>query len=302
MNRPDLNLPDLWVLLGQRVTVTQPGPGWERMLTGKLTAITDQPTMVLDLDDGRRMTFLQSRCKVTPADDTPPEPAYLAHPIPAILTFPGQEPLHITARLAIDVAEMRWWADLNFHPLKPPAADTECTLRLPGGEPGLGRIAAGSTRMLGEGLAPTIGAAPDYGQPVAPEAPAWHPWFDNSGEPDLLAVLRDMLANLQAHIDQRAAELAQPRIEEADERVAAAEERCRELKDASWSLRREHDRRTGALERRVSRAETGIARALATINVNTANREPSDYQRGYQACADHVTRALSGADQDGAPV
>lgn len=64
-----MNRPDLMDLVGQRVTVTHPNS--HTTSTGKLVALADHPTLILDLDDGHRMVYRQDRCKVTPADDTP---------------------------------------------------------------------------------------------------------------------------------------------------------------------------------------------------------------------------------------
>jgi hypothetical protein len=61
--------PELMALLGQRVTVTSPHipiNSW----TGKLVAIADDPSLIVDLDDGRRMV-LQQTCTVTRADGHP---------------------------------------------------------------------------------------------------------------------------------------------------------------------------------------------------------------------------------------
>ncbi|MGP3914349.1 hypothetical protein [Nonomuraea sp. 10N515B] len=123
-------------------------------------------------------------------------------------------------------------------------------------------------------------------------------------ENTLLAHLGRMLANLQAHIDQRAEQIAQPHIDEAREQVANAEEARRATRDGMWSLRQEHARRIKALEGRAVTAETAIVRALATLNLNTQLHadDQSDYRRGYQACATHVTHALNGTlDQEGTP-
>jgi len=39
-------------------------------------------------------------------------------------------------------------------------------------------------------------------------------------------------------------------------------------------------------------AEAAIVRALAAIH--TTGPDPTDWQRGWRACADHATRALNG--------
>ncbi|MER7500473.1 hypothetical protein AB0L05_27825 [Nonomuraea pusilla] len=66
-----MNRPDLMALVGQRVTVTTTAPIVDNPVTGKLVALADQPTLILDLDDGRRMVMPQYRCKVTPTDEQP---------------------------------------------------------------------------------------------------------------------------------------------------------------------------------------------------------------------------------------
>lgn len=47
-----------------------------------------------------------------------------------------------------------------------------------------------------------------------------------------------------------------------------------------------------ALRHRAERAEAAIVRALAAIH--TTGPGPTDWQRGWRACADHATRALNG--------
>lgn len=150
--------PDLMALVGQRVTVADPHirSSW----TGKLVAVCDDPSLVIEVDQGVRMTLPQ-RFLVTPPPTEPDPRPFPSHSVGARLVING-EPLHIRARLGIDdnhagddAVQRRWWADLAFHPLKPPNEDTECTLSL-GGRPGKGRILAGSTRMQGDGPPPTI--------------------------------------------------------------------------------------------------------------------------------------------------
>lgn len=194
-----------------------------------------------------------------------PASAFPDHPVPGILTFTGQDDLRISVlRFGIDetavddVAQRRWWADLAFHPFGPPAQDAECTLHF-GGTIGRGRIAAGSTRMLGEGPPPTIRMAyvEDEGDPEMTARPEPKPnaqwerlairepngditytwpnvppqanlvtgarvlgWPDMAAVAQDLATLRDMTANLQQHIDERAHELAAPRITDVEERAA----------------------------------------------------------------------------------
>jgi hypothetical protein len=302
-------------LVGQRVTVTH--PNGHRSWTGKLVAIADDPSLVVDLDDGQRMV-VQQTCTVAPADDPPPEP-FPSHSVSARLVING-ETLHIRARLGIDdnhagddAVQRRWWADLAFHPLKPPNEDTECTLRL-GGRPGKGRILAGSTRMWGDGPPPTTARwerlatvdqgnhGPVYTWPDVPptadhvigaRVPGWPDMQAVAGD---LAALGDMLANLRQHIDERAADIAAPHIEQARADVVEAQEERDQWRERFTDLQREFQRQHKVVERRAVRAETAIARALGTMRANTLPppAHPTDYQRGYQACADHVTTALNG--------
>lgn len=46
------------------------------------------------------------------------------------------------------------------------------------------------------------------------------------------------------------------------------------------------------LRQRAERAEAAIVRALTAIY--TTGPDPTDWQRGWRACADHATRALNG--------
>lgn len=70
--------PDLMALLGRRVTVTNPNAG--RAWTGKLVAVADDPSVVIDQDRGPRMTLPQF-FTITPADDAPPETATRPSPV-----------------------------------------------------------------------------------------------------------------------------------------------------------------------------------------------------------------------------
>lgn len=78
-----------------------------------------------------------------------------------------------------------------------------------------------------------------------------------TGETFALATLRDMISNLQDHIDHRAAEIAAPRIAAAEQRAVEAEQ----LAEKAWrdraqrddDLRTELGRRLAALERRYDR-------------------------------------------------
>jgi hypothetical protein len=118
-----------------------------------------------------------------------------------------------------------------------------------------------------------------------------------------VATLRDTMANLDAHIERRAQELAQPHIEQALGEVAEAQDERDHWKERFAGLQQERQRQLAPLERRAVTAETAIARARSTVHLNTAANlggrrvasGPTDYQRGYQACADHVTTALNGA-------
>lgn len=49
----------------------------------------------------------------------------------------------------------------------------------------------------------------------------------------------------------------------------------------------------GQLLQRAERAEAAIVRALAAIHMQTPE-DITDWQRGWQACADRATRALNG--------
>lgn len=285
-----------------------------------------------------------------------PASAFPDRPVPGVLTFPNQEPLHVAARLGVEppyadgTKPETWWADLSFHPLGPPAQDAECTLHF-GGTIGRGHIAAGSTRMLGDGPPPTIRVAyvEDEGDPemtarpdpapkpnargerlatVDPSGHLTYAWSDvppttdwdrhiaNGGDllkdlqdaqrklrqDDLIAQLGNMTANLSEYIERRAQELAQPLIDEAREAAAV------EVKDAQTGQQRAEDlvtelrRQLAALERnreryrqRAETAENAITTARITMRANTrpVPNHPTDYQRGYQACADEVGAALN---------
>lgn len=116
----------------------------------------------------------------------------------------------------------------------------------------------------------------------------------------LLDRLDAMLANLQQYIDHRAVELAQPHIDHARTEVDEAREETQHWRERFTDLQREIQRRIAVIERRATRAETAIVRARVTMRANTqpSPAHPTDYQRGYQACADHVTTALKEADHD----
>ncbi|MFB4285678.1 hypothetical protein ACBJ59_61200 [Nonomuraea sp. MTCD27] len=65
-----MNRPDLFALVGHRVTITR--PGYADPVTGRLAAYAESPHLIVDLDDGQRWVLPQDRCKVTPADDAEP--------------------------------------------------------------------------------------------------------------------------------------------------------------------------------------------------------------------------------------
>lgn len=213
-----MNRPDLVALLGRRVTVTAPGPAWERTLTGKLVAITDQPTMVVEADDGQRRDFLQYRCKVVLAVDTPPEPA----------------------------------------------------------------------------------------QPVDPESiPDWESPFPGpvvDAATAVLAQLDRMLANLQAHIDQRAAELAQPLIDETRDAALADIKAARDGQQRSEDLVAEMRRQLAGLERQATRDRERVARVRA---LHSREVHPGGTSYCLECCDGVITpwpcdtiRALDGQDAD----
>lgn len=242
-----MNRPDLFALVGQRVTIT--GPGHADPLTGMLTALADHPTLILDLDDGQRRVFRQDRCKVTSADELP-EPS---QPMPA---EPPRKSNAQWERLAIREPN----GDITYTwPNVPPTADL----------------------VTGDNVAQLLDRQLDR----------------------LAATLHDSLARLDAHIDQRAHEIAAPRIiaveERAAEQLAVAREEAGHWRDRFTDLQYEYRRQLQVADRRAVRAETAIARALATLALN-AQLQADD--RGYQACADHVTTALNGTtDQEGTP-
>lgn len=237
-------------LVGHRVTVTDHGPATTSAWTGKLTALADHPTLILDLDDGRRMVLQQYRCKVTPADEQP-EPGQPVDPLPTHARWD---------RLAIMEAD----GEVTYTwPNVPPTAD----------------IVAG-TRV--------------------------HGLLDRQLD-RLAETLFNSIDRLEQHIVQRAQELAQPAITQARADVEEAQEERDHWRTRFTDLQREGQRQLAPLERRAVTAETAIARALSTMFLNTtahvsairATDVPlSDYQRGYQACADHVTTALNGATQE----
>ncbi|MFE3452421.1 hypothetical protein ACFXJ8_26205 [Nonomuraea sp. NPDC059194] len=116
-----------------------------------------------------------------------------------------------------------------------------------------------------------------------------------------------MLANLQAHIDQRAAELAEPIIAAAREaatvEIKGAQGMQQRAEDLAVELRRQLDileRQNTRSRERAEAAEAAAERALVTMRSNTQPSpvHPTDYQRGYQACADHVTDALADRTPD----
>jgi predicted RNase H-like nuclease (RuvC/YqgF family) len=85
-----------------------------------------------------------------------------------------------------------------------------------------------------------------------------------------LVTLRDMIANLEAHIDHRAAEIAAPRIDEAREAEAAGVERAQREQRRAEDLVAELRRHISALERRrdeqrqrAEQAEADLARLRA---------------------------------------
>lgn len=72
-----------------------------------------------------------------------------------------------------------------------------------------------------------------------------------------LTTLRDMIANLQDHIDYRAAEIAAPRITAAEEaaaaRVATAEQERDQWRQRFEDLQREHERQVSVWEKQRDR-------------------------------------------------
>jgi hypothetical protein len=126
---------------------------------------------------------------------------------------------------------------------------------------------------------------------------------------DMSAALAEMIANLQSYIDRRAAELAAPHIAAvgiaAGEEVADAQAGQRRAEDLVAELRRHIsalERRRDEQRQRAEQAEAAVVRGLAAIRLSTSvdlgGRRvadgTSDYQRGYQECADRVTKAMNG--------
>jgi hypothetical protein len=72
-----------------------------------------------------------------------------------------------------------------------------------------------------------------------------------------LTTLRDMIVNLQEHIDYRAAEIAAPRITAAEEaaaaRVATAEQERDQWRQRFEDLQREHERQASVWEKQRDR-------------------------------------------------
>lgn len=142
--------------------------------------------------------------------------------------------------------------------------------------------------------------------PPAPEPLA--PWELELLDQQAAAIQRDnslaerldrAMANLQQYIDQRAQELAAPLFAQARAKVDEAREETRHWRTRFTDLQREMGRQNDVLYKRAARAEAAIARATATMRANTqpSPTHPTDYQHGYQACADHVRAALHGTDQ-----
>jgi hypothetical protein len=93
------------------------------------------------------------------------------------------------------------------------------------------------------------------------------------GQPDLVAKLDGMLANLQQHIDQRAADLAAPHIAEiglaAGKEVADAQAGQRRAEDLVAELRRHIsalERRRDEQRQRAERAEAAVERMRTLID------------------------------------
>lgn len=226
------------------------------------------------------------------------------HSVPGVLGINGEDVRVSVLRLGIDdrtaagdAAQRCWWADLAFHPLRPPAQDTECTLHF-GGTIGRGHLPAGSTRMLGDGPPPTIRVAyvGDEGSPEMTARPdpaperlaimdpdadhvihAYRPSWLNADvtasgrtaarENTLTARLEGMLANLDAHIDRRAQELAQPLIDQARQQAAEKVRDGQAAQQRAEDLVAELRRQIRALEsnrehyrKRAEKAEAGNAR------------------------------------------
>lgn len=242
-----VNRPDLFALVGQRVTVTR--PGHTDPVTGRLAAYAESPHLILDLDDGQRWILPQGRCKVAPADDTPPA----AGPFPRSDEPPTKSSAH-WERLAIREPN----GDVTYTwPDAPPVGDVVVGANVRG-------------------------------------------WPDMRTVASNLARLDDMLANLQAHIDQRATEVAQPHIEEAREAAATEVKGAQGLQQRAEDLNTELRRQLKALEsqntrirQRAEASGASVVRCLSALS-ETFEHEPSEWQRGFRACALHATRALNG--------
>lgn len=124
---------------------------------------------------------------------------------------------------------------------------------------------------------------------------------------NMLDRLDGMLANLQVHIDQRAQELAQPLIDQAREAAAVevkgaqgmqqrAEDLVTELRRQFTALERNRDRYRERAE--AAEAAIDIARITMRSHALPVPAHPTDYQRGYQACVDHVTTELRNTTQE----
>ncbi|MFB4275772.1 hypothetical protein ACBJ59_10805 [Nonomuraea sp. MTCD27] len=113
--------------------------------------------------------------------------------------------------------------------------------------------------------------------------------------------LFNSIDRLEQHIEQRAAEKAAPEIaaarQEAAEHIATAEQERDHWRQRFTDLQAEMGRQNDVLHKRATRAETAIARARVTIRLNIS-QETTEYQRGYQACADHIRTALTNTEAD----
>lgn len=117
--------------------------------------------------------------------------------------------------------------------------------------------------------------------------------------------LRDMIANLQAYIDRRAAEIAAPHIAEARDaahaQVVTAKREQQRVEDLITEMRRQFDgleRYNKRYRERAELAEAAIVRGLAALDVPAPDPAAHEvtravWKRGYQACAERVTRALN---------
>jgi hypothetical protein len=194
---------------------------------------------------------------------------------PAVLAINDAE-IDVYARLAVlrsqGVDDTTWWANLAFHPLRPPTEDTPCTLRLPGGWKWNGRIPAGATCMLGNSPPPARVQPPATDTTMIPTAELDH--------------LRAEIARLRADVAEKTAEVDDK--SDVGHVVAMA---WQERADQAEQEVAENDGVIKALRRQRDDAEAAVARVRA-LHSETPHRP------GYCYCANPCPcRTIQALDQ-----